>query len=117
MGVWRGPTPRPTVPSPTGYPPGAKGGTLPDLSFWYPEHASVLGLALSWALGRPAVVLDVPEHATSLHFGVLLGGAGAVDLAKPSFEAVSTEVPVTVKQFPPLPDEPQALNFGQAAAT
>lgn len=116
MGVWRGPTPRPTVPSPTGYPPGAKGGTLPDLSFWYPRTrvcpraGSVMGVGA-------AVVLDVPEHATSLHFGVLLGGAGAVDLAKPSFEAVSTEVPVTVKPFPPLPDEPQALNFGQAAAT
>jgi hypothetical protein len=62
-----------------------------------------------------AVVLDVAEHATSLHFGVLLAGGGAVDLAKPSFEAVSTEVPVTVKPFPPLPDEPQALNFGQPA--
>jgi hypothetical protein len=63
------------------------------------------------------VVLDVPEEATSLHFGVLLSGAGAVDLAQPRFEAVSTDVPVTAKPSPALPDEPQALNFGQPAAT
>jgi hypothetical protein len=63
------------------------------------------------------VVLDVPEQATSLHFGVLLSGAGAVDLAQPRFETVSTDVPVTAKPSPPLPDEPQALNFGHPAAT
>ena len=63
------------------------------------------------------VVLDVPEQATSLHFGVLLSGAGAVDLAQPRFEAVDTDVPVTAKPSPPLPDEPQALNFGHPAAT
>ena len=64
-----------------------------------------------------SVVLDIPEEATSLHFGVLLSGAGAVDLARPRFETVSTDVPVTAKPSPPLPDEPQALNFGQPAAT
>jgi hypothetical protein len=63
------------------------------------------------------VVLDVPEQATSLHFGVLLSGAGAVDLAQPRFEAVSADVPVTAKPAPALPDEPQALNFGQPAVT
>ena len=62
-------------------------------------------------------MLDVPEGATSLHFGVLLSGAGAVDLAQPRFETVSTDVPVTAQPSPPLPDEPQALNFGQPAAT
>ena len=62
------------------------------------------------------VVLDVPEEATSLHFGVLLAGGGAVDLAQPSFEAVATDVPITAKPQPPLPDEPQALNFDQPAA-
>jgi len=72
-------------PSPTGYPPGAKVGTLPA--------------------------------ATSLHFGVLLSGPGAVDLAQPRFETVGADVPVTSKPSPPLPDEPQALNFGQPAAT
>jgi len=44
--------------------------------------------------------------------GVLLSGAGAVDLAEPRFETVGADVPVTAKPSPPLPDEPQALNFG-----
>jgi hypothetical protein len=78
-------------------------------------HDRALTETTQWQ--EAAVVLDVPEHATSLHFGVLLGGAGAVDLAKPSFEAVGIDVPVTIKPLPPLPDEPQALNFGQPAAT
>jgi len=33
-----------------------------------------------------ANVLDVGEDASSVHFGVLLAGAGAVDLARPRFE-------------------------------
>ena len=61
---------------------------------------------------QAAVVLDVSRDATSLHFGVLLSGAGAVDLAQTRFEAVGPEVPVTLKPPAPLPDEPQALNFG-----
>lgn len=64
---------------------------------------------------QAAVVLDVPEQATSLHFGILLAGAGAADLAQPRFETVGAEVPVTGQPTPPLPDEPQALNFGQPA--
>ena len=58
-----------------------------------------------------AVVLDVAEQATSMHFGVLLAGSGAVDLAAPRFEEVSADVPVT---GPALADEPQALDFGAA---
>ena len=64
-----------------------------------------------------SVVLDIPQEATSLHFGVLLSGPGAVDLAQPRFETVGADVPVTSKPSPPLPDEPQALNFGPPAAT
>jgi len=58
-----------------------------------------------------AVVLDVPHEATSLHFGVLLSGAGAVDLAQPTFTVVGADVAVTAKPPAPLPDEPQALTF------
>jgi hypothetical protein len=64
---------------------------------------------------QAAVVLDISENATSLHFGVLLSGPGAVDLAQPRFETVGADVPVTSTPSPPLPDEPQALNFGQPA--
>jgi hypothetical protein len=66
---------------------------------------------------EPSVVLDIPQEAASLHFGVLLSGAGAVDLAQPRFETVGADVPVTSTPSPPLPDEPQALNFGQPAVT
>src|ERR1700722_16045902 len=75
------------------------------------------GLRQSTEWQQAAVVLDVSRDATSLHFGVLLSGSGAVDLALPRFEAVSTDVPVTAKPSPALPEEPQALNFGQPAAT
>ena len=78
-------------------------------------HDRALSQTTQWQ--EASVVLDVPQEATSLHFGILLSGAGSVDLAQPRFETVSTDVPVTAKPSPPLPDEPQALNFGQPAAT
>ncbi|MDQ2811469.1 MAG: hypothetical protein M3Z75_06195 [Actinomycetota bacterium] len=59
-----------------------------------------------------SIVLDVPEKATTLHFGALLSGAGAIDLARPRFEDVGEAVPVTVTAtVVPLLDEPQALDF------
>jgi hypothetical protein len=73
-------------------------------------HDRPLSQTTQWQ--QASVVLDIPEEAASLHFGVLLSGAGAVDLAQPRFEEVGTEVPVTAKPPAPLPDEPQALNFG-----
>ena len=60
-----------------------------------------------------ANVLDVGEDATSVHFGVLLGGAGAVDLARPRFEVVGTTCP-----YPDSREaagaEPKGLDFGAA---
>jgi hypothetical protein len=61
-----------------------------------------------------ANVLDVGEEAVSVHFGVLLAGAGAVDLAGPRFEVVGAEVPVTQAARRPLAPEPQGLDFGAA---
>jgi hypothetical protein len=61
-----------------------------------------------------ANVLDVAEEAASLHFGVLLTGAGAVDLARPRFEVVDTDVPITQDLRHPLPVGPQGLDFGAA---
>jgi hypothetical protein len=61
------------------------------------------------------IVLGVPEQATTLHFGALLDGAGAIDLARPRFEEVSEAVPVTATAtIAQLPDEPQALDFSAA---
>jgi len=61
-----------------------------------------------------ANVLDVAEDAGSVHFGLLLGGAGAVDLAAPRFEIVGTDVPVTPIAGRPLAAEPRGLDFGAA---
>jgi hypothetical protein len=61
-----------------------------------------------------SIVLDVGGDASSLHFGMLLRGTGAVDLAHPRFEEASAAVPVTAMPHRDrvLPDEPQALDFG-----
>lgn len=59
-----------------------------------------------------ANVLDVGEDAASVHFGVLLAGAGAVDLAWPRFEVVGPDVPITAITPGPLAAEPQGLDFG-----
>jgi hypothetical protein len=61
-----------------------------------------------------ANVLNVGEDAQSVHFGVLLNGVGAVDLARPRFEIVGTDVPVTGFTGKPLASEPQGLDFGTA---
>jgi hypothetical protein len=61
-----------------------------------------------------ANVLDVADDATSVHFGVLLGGAGAVELARPRFEVVGTDVPVTLIPRKPMASEPRGLDFGHA---
>jgi hypothetical protein len=61
-----------------------------------------------------ANVLDVPHDAASVHFGVLLSGAGAVNLAQPRFEVVGADVPVTRAPGRPLALEPQGFDFGIA---
>jgi hypothetical protein len=61
-----------------------------------------------------ASVLDIGEHASSVHFGVLLSVAGAADLAGPSFGVVGTDVPVTMAPPRLLAAEPQGLDFGVA---
>jgi hypothetical protein len=60
---------------------------------------------------QAGVVLYVPLEATELHFGALLSGAGAIDLTQPRFEETSQALPVTLTARP-LPEEPQALDFG-----
>jgi hypothetical protein len=65
-----------------------------------------LGGTTDWT--PASIVLNVSEEARALFFGALLSGAGAVDLARLRFEEVGDDVPATI---PPLPDEPQALDF------
>jgi hypothetical protein len=65
---------------------------------------------------RADIVLEVPHQATELHFGVLLSGAGAVDLRSPRLEPFPEDVSITARSSMPwpLPEEPQALDFGAA---
>jgi hypothetical protein len=63
-----------------------------------------------WA--RPEIVLTVPGDAISIHFGVLLDGAGAVEFSQARFEDVEDSVPVTSMGPIGLSDEPQGLDFG-----
>jgi hypothetical protein len=52
------------------------------------------------------VVLDVPQDATGIFFGVLLDGPGAVWLNSARFEVVGTDVPTTGGKGSGLPDGP-----------
>ena len=52
-----------------------------------------------------AVVLDVPQDATGIFFGVLLAGSGTVWLNSVKFEIVGPEVPTTGRDT--LEDEPK----------
>jgi hypothetical protein len=60
------------------------------------------------------VVLDVPEDAFGIFFGILLSGSGEVWMSDLSFEVVGKEVPVTSPlspQAPKLPARPTNLKF------
>ena len=56
-----------------------------------------------------SVVLDVPERAQAIAFGVLLHGAGTTWLDDFAFEMVGPLVATTGK--PPMPSTPQNLGF------
>jgi len=59
------------------------------------------------------VVLDVPEDATGVSFGILLSGTGEVWMNDVSLEAVGKDVPVTTlaPQAPALRTRPANLKF------
>jgi beta-lactamase regulating signal transducer with metallopeptidase domain len=59
------------------------------------------------------VVLDVPQDATGIFFGVLLSGTGEVWMNDVSFEVVGYEVPVTSRSplASTLPTHPTNLKF------
>ena len=63
-----------------------------------------------------AVVLDVPEGATGIFFGVVVNGSGSVWMSNLKIEPVGTDVPTTSKTMgtsASRPDAPQNLNFEQ----
>ncbi len=60
------------------------------------------------------VVLDVPQQAVTINFGILLEGAGQAWLDGVRFEAVGPEVPVTdLRAGWNLPRKPVNLDFEQ----
>jgi hypothetical protein len=60
---------------------------------------------------RYDVVLDVPQDATGIFFGVLLSGPGAVWLNDAKFEIVGPNVPTTGMGAAQKPYEPVNLDF------
>jgi hypothetical protein len=57
------------------------------------------------------VVLDVPQDATGIFYGILLGGTGAVWLNSVELEVVGADVPATGGKGPKLSDEPTNKSF------
>jgi hypothetical protein len=58
------------------------------------------------------IVLDVPESAADIAFGLLLTGAGQAWMDDLAFEVVGTDVPTTgAKTAPEVPAAPANLNF------
>ena len=61
------------------------------------------------------VVLDVPQDATGIFFGVLLSGSGTVRISGAKFEIVGPSVPITgAPGMQQKPDEPVNLDFGSS---
>jgi hypothetical protein len=57
------------------------------------------------------VILDVPQDATHIAFGILLSKSGSVWLNGVKFESVGLDVPATAKAPRQLPEGPTNLNF------
>jgi hypothetical protein len=79
-----------------------------QLAFDNMQDRSIKGTT-NWQ--RYDVVLDVPEDATGIFFGVLLGGSGTVWLNNAKFETVGPAVPTTAASMVQRPDEPTNLDF------
>jgi len=84
-----------------------KGGTL--------ALDNMQGRAIKGTTGwqRNVVVLDVPEGATGIFFGILLDGPGEVWLNSADIDVVGTDVPVTGVSAKAPPDGPRNLKFDQ----
>jgi hypothetical protein len=57
------------------------------------------------------VILDVPQDATDMAFGILLSKSGSVWLNGVKFESVGSDVPRTGEAPKQLPEGPTNLNF------
>jgi len=77
------------------------------------EFDNMQGRPLKGTLGwrKYEVVLDVPQDATGIYFGVLLSGTGTVWINSAKFETVGPDVPTTNKGTSAQRDAPANLNF------
>jgi AraC family transcriptional regulator len=62
-----------------------------------------------WA--EAEIVLDVPEQATTVNFGLLLVGPGAAEVAGLGLAIVDESVGLTGRPAAEIPDSPQNLDF------
>ena len=86
------------------------GSNPPPLSFDNMHDRPIKGDSI-W---QPySIVLDVPQEATAVAFGVLLHGAGKVWLDSAGFDIVDESVPTTGVPAPRLPLAPSNLDFEQ----
>ena len=87
-------------------------GTKNPLSFDNMSDRPIFGTN-EWK--KYEVVLDVPENASIIAYGIIVSGKGQIWFDNISFEIVDTTVPVTGKQLAQrkntTPEEPQNLNF------
>jgi hypothetical protein len=85
-------------------------GTLASpLAFDNMQNRPITGTA-DWK--NYAVVLDVPEGATGIFFGLMVDGSGSVWMSDVKVEVVGTDVPTTAMgTTAPRPDRPTNLNF------
>jgi len=87
---------------------GPNSGTTPQtLAFDNMQNRPIKGTT-DWQ--RYEVVLDVPDSAVGIAFGILLDGPGEVWLNSVQFDVVTTAVETTGRS-PGLPDGPRNLSF------
>ena len=82
------------------------GSSAPSLAFDNMQDRPIKGTT-NWV--QYSVVLDVPDSAQAIAFGVLLHGAGSAWVDDFNFEVVGPEVATSGK--PSLPSTPQNLGF------
>jgi hypothetical protein len=85
------------------------GASKPSLAFDNMQDRAIKGTK-DWT--RYDVVLDVPEEATGVFFGILLSGEGAVWLNDVSLEVVDASVPTTGMNGSGMHRKPTNLDFG-----
>lgn len=89
--------------------PHADGSGTETLAFDNMESRPITGSS-PWT--QYEVVLDVPEMAEVVAYGILIGGNGSVWMSDVALDVVGTDVPTTARDFAVL-DKPTNLSFAE----